>query len=77
MAQSVERPTLDFGSGHDPRVVGLRPVSSFTLGMEPALDSLSLCPSPPLACSLKIKINCEHEHQFLDPNTTQKHHFKV
>ena len=22
-AQSVERPTLDFGSGHDPRVMGL------------------------------------------------------
>ena len=32
MAESVERPTLDFGSGHDPGVVGLSPESGFVLG---------------------------------------------
>ena len=26
VARSVERPTLDLGSGHDPRVVGVSPV---------------------------------------------------
>ena len=36
MAQSVECPTLDFGSGHDPRVVELSPVLGSVLNMEPA-----------------------------------------
>ena len=36
MAQSVERPTLDFGSGHDLRVVGLSPTLGSVLSMEPA-----------------------------------------
>ena len=31
VAQSGERPTLDFCSGHDPRVVGSSPVSGSTL----------------------------------------------
>ena len=35
-AQLVELPTLDFSSGHDPRVVGSSPVSGSVLGMEPA-----------------------------------------
>ena len=30
VAQSVERPTLGFGSGHDPRVVGSSPASGST-----------------------------------------------
>ena len=36
MAQSVECPTLDFGSGHDPRVVESSPGLGSTLSMEPA-----------------------------------------
>ena len=36
VAQSVERPTLDFGSGHDSRVVKLSPASGSVLRMEPA-----------------------------------------
>ena len=36
VAQSVERPTLDFSSGHDPRVVGLSPRSGSMLSIEPA-----------------------------------------
>ena len=54
MAQSVEHLTLDFGSGHDPRVMGSSPASGSELSVKPALDFLSrsLCPSPPLACSL-------------------------
>ena len=36
VAQSVERPTLDFGSGHDPRVAGSGPTSGSALSMEPA-----------------------------------------
>ena len=35
VAQSVERPTLDFGSAHDPRVVGSSSESGSTLNMEP------------------------------------------
>ena len=41
-AQSVECLTLDFGSGHGPRVVGLSPMSGSMLSMQPAWDSLSL-----------------------------------
>ena len=51
VAQSVECPTLDFGSGHASVVR-----SSFMLSMEPAWDflspSLSLCPSPARMLSL-------------------------
>ena len=36
MDQSVEHPTLDFGSGHDSRVVGLSPISGSALSVEPA-----------------------------------------
>ena len=39
---SVKHLTLDFGSGHDLRVVGWSPESSSTLSMEPAWDSLPL-----------------------------------
>ena len=38
MAQSVEHPTLDFSSGHDPKVMGLSPTSGSVLGVEPAWD---------------------------------------
>ena len=54
VAQSVELLTLGFGSGHDPKVMRSSPASGSELSVKPALDflSLSLCPSPPLACSL-------------------------
>ena len=42
MAQLVEHPTLDFGSGCDPRVKGLSPMLGSTLSVEPAWDSLSV-----------------------------------
>ena len=51
MAQGVEPPTLDFGSGHDPRVTGLSPASGSVLSVEPSWESLSLSLS--LALSLK------------------------
>ena len=44
MAQSVEHSTLDFSSGHDPRVVGSSPILGSMLNVEPARDSL---PPPP------------------------------
>ena len=54
MAQSVKHWTLDFGSGHDLRVVESSPC------VEPAWDSLSLslCPIPihVLAVSLSVSI---------------------
>ena len=36
MAQSIVHVTLDFGSGHDPRVVGPRSESGSALSVEPA-----------------------------------------
>lgn len=36
MAQLVKHPILDFGSGHDLRVVRLRPASGSSLGVESA-----------------------------------------
>ena len=63
VAQSAEHLTLDFCSGHDPRIVGLSPVSGSRLGVERVQDfrSLFLCPSLPFVFSLsknkKIKIN--------------------
>ena len=36
VAQLVERPTLDLGSGHDPRVVRSSPALGFRLSVEPA-----------------------------------------
>ena len=62
MAQSVKRPTLDLGSGHDLMVCGFKPcVSLCAHSMELAWDSLSVSLSapPPLIppCSLSLKIN--------------------
>ena len=42
MAQSVEGLTLDFGAGHDPRVVGLSLALGPALSVGSAYDSLSL-----------------------------------
>ena len=41
MAQLVERLTLDFGLGRDPRFVGLSHTWSSMLSVEPAWDSVS------------------------------------
>ena len=55
VAPSVEHPTLGFGSGHDPGVVGSSPVSGFTLSIWSLLKipSLPLAP-PPLAFSVSL-----------------------
>ena len=42
VAQSVEHPTLDFGSGHDLRIMGLSPTWCSVLSGKSAWDSLSL-----------------------------------
>ena len=44
----IEHLTLDFSSGHDPRVVGLSPALGSVMSMETALDSFFL--SVPLPC---------------------------
>ena len=41
MAHSVKHPTLDFGSGHDPRVVTFSPSLGSVVGMESASNSFS------------------------------------
>ena len=60
MAYSVECLTLDYGSNHDPGVMGSSPALGSTLSREPASDSPSLPLPPPLspahALSLKLKI---------------------
>jgi len=46
VAQSVKHPTPDFGSSHDPRVMGPSPESGSVLGRVCLrILSLSLCPS--------------------------------
>ena len=64
VAQSVERLTLDFSSGHDLTVRGFEPhLGLCTDSAEPAWDSLSLPLSLPFPClhtrslSLSLKIN--------------------
>ena len=63
VAQSVKRPTLDFGSGHDLSWLGELElhVGLCADGTEPAWDSvrlpLSLCSSPQLMLILSLKIN--------------------
>ena len=59
VAQSVEHPTLDLGSGHDLTVHEIEPhVRLYADNMKPAWVlslSLSLCPSP--ACMLSLSQN--------------------
>ena len=63
MAQAVERPTLDFGSDHNPRVMGSSLASGFVLSIEPAFKilslslSLSLCPFPLVLHSLSLSLS--------------------
>ena len=54
LVQSVKHLTLDFSSGHDPRVLGSSSMSGSVLSIEPAWDSLSvsLCPLPSRTLSL-------------------------
>ena len=52
MAQLVERLTLDFGSGHDLRIMGLSPMLGSMLSGESAGDSLSLSLTPTHMLSL-------------------------
>ena len=54
MAQLVEHPTLDFGSGHDPRVTGLSPTLGSALNMEPAWDSVSVSHPLPLSPAFSL-----------------------
>ena len=55
VAQWVERPTHDWGSGHDITVCEMEPhVRLCAANSEPASDSLSLCPSPAHALSLSL-----------------------
>ena len=55
MAQLVEHRTLDFGSGHDPRVMGSSSASDSVLEHEPAKDSLSrLLTLYPYLCKIKF-----------------------
>ena len=60
MAQAVEHPTLDVGSGRDLTVAGIEPRGGLRANSkEPAWDSLSPSFSAPfpLACSLCLKIS--------------------
>ena len=55
---SVKRPTLDFGSGHDLMVCGIKPrIELCTDSTEPAWDSLSpsLC-APPMLSHMHVCI---------------------
>ena len=60
MAQSDKHPTLDFGSGHDLKVVRSSPMSGSTLSMAGAAGD-SLSPSfsapPPLAFPLPLSLS--------------------
>ena len=59
MAQSVERPTLDFSSGHDLTVRGTEPCIWLQAGrVEPAWDSLSPSLSlPPPTCAHALSLS--------------------
>ena len=71
MAQSVERLTLDFGSGHDLMIHGFEPPSGSVLTLHRLLGILSLSPSlsvplpPACARSLSLKINFKKLYYFI------------
>ena len=52
VAQSVKRTTLDFGSGHDLKVLRSSPALGSALSVKPDKDSYSPSPSP---CPLSKK----------------------
>ena len=53
MTQSDECPTLDSGSGHDPRGMGLSPASGSVVSVDTAWESLSSSPTHALSLSKK------------------------
>ena len=59
MAQSVERLTLDFGSGHDLMVwiMSSSPMPGSALTVRSLLEILSLPLSLPLPCSLSLSLS--------------------
>ena len=58
MAQVGEHPTLDFGSGHDLTVHGIKPhMGLWTGSAEPAWDFLSPPLSLPLHCSCSLSLS--------------------
>ena len=57
MAQSIERLTLDFGSGHDLVVPGMEPTSGSALIARNLLGILSLPLSLPLPCSSTLALS--------------------
>ena len=64
LAHLVKCLTLDFGSGHDLRVLGSSPVSGSLLGVEPASNSLSLSLYPFLAlrmCSPSVSLSLKEK----------------
>ena len=61
---SVDCGILDFGSGHDPRVVWLIPCHIGLQSTEFWILSLFLCPSPPLVLS-KNKKKCKFSEFFM------------
>ena len=68
VAQSFKCLTLDFGSGHDPRVVGSSPALGSALSMEPASDSLCLpLPISMLTLSRKKKLKKKNFHVVILP----------
>ena len=56
-AQSVERLTLGFSSGHDPGVVRRSPTSGCPLGGEPAGDCLPPSPSAPFLIGFLLSLS--------------------
>ena len=63
VAQLVEHLTPDFGSGHDPRVMGWNPTLGSTLGVEPAWESLSFCPSPIHSLSPSLPLSLSNKNK--------------
>ena len=58
MVQSVKRPTLDFGSGHNLAVRGFEPRAGPSIDrMEPAWLGFSVSLPLPCSLSLSLKIN--------------------
>ena len=56
VTRSVECPTLDFGSGHDPRVVGLSPAFRLCAECGACLRFSLSAPIPALSLSKKLII---------------------
>lgn len=57
MVQSVEHPTLDFDSGHDPRIVGSSTTWGSVLSGAYLRFSVPLCPSPTCTRSLSLSLS--------------------